>query len=181
MFDIRKIQEHALFTAVKKVSGEKTAHLIVHGKDNLQENDADWVKNSMQRLELNFDTDTVKDIRMNCQCGYAMDEKLELVQNLFSSANNLDEFANCETAQKAGLYAKDGELYLSFAFCPCPMLAGVDRLPAVTWCYCTTGYSKVLFEKVFGCEVKVVLLKSIKTGDENCLMKIHPLSVLWQK
>jgi predicted hydrocarbon binding protein len=54
------------------------------------------------------------------------------------------------------------------------MLADVERLETKTWCQCTTGYSKVLFEKAFGCKVDVELLKSVKAGDEVCLMKIIP-------
>ncbi len=59
------------------------------------------------------------------------------------------------------------------------MLATVDRLDTKTWCYCTMGYSKALFEKAWGCAVEVQLLKSIKAGDDVCLMKIIPLSDVW--
>ncbi|GAA6407641.1 hypothetical protein K040078D81_17580 [Blautia hominis] len=71
-------------------------------------------------------------------------------------------------------------LYLRFDFCPCPMLAKVDRLETNTWCQCTTGYSKVLFEKAFACTVDVELLKSIKMGHDICLMKIILHNPLWQ-
>ncbi|HEX2919655.1 MAG TPA: DUF6144 family protein, partial [Bacteroidales bacterium] len=64
--------------------------------------------------------------------------------------------------------------FLMFPFCPCPMLAEVEHLESKTWCQCTTGYSKVLFEKAFGCNVDVELLKSVKAGDGICLMKIAP-------
>ena len=60
------------------------------------------------------------------------------------------------------------------------MLADVDKLDTDTWCQCTTGYSKVLFEKAFGCEVVVELLKSIKMGDNICLMKIIPRDSIWK-
>jgi predicted hydrocarbon binding protein len=171
MFDIRKIQEQVIFTAVKEESNEQTAQKIIDGK---QEDNSTWVKNTMKRLDENFDAPTVKKIRMNCQCGYAMDEKLALVKDLMANASNLEEFADQDKAKAAGLSYSDGELYLMFPFCPCPMLAEVDKLPTKTWCQCTTGYSKVLFEKAFGCEVKVDLLKSIKMGDDSCLMKIIP-------
>lgn len=111
---------------------------------------------------------------MNCQCGHTMNEKLALVKELMVNASNLEEFANQDKAKAAGLSYKDGELLLMFPFCPCPMLAEVDILPTNTWCQCTTGYSKVLFEKAFGCGVDVDLLKSIKMGDDICLMKIIP-------
>lgn len=175
MFDIRKIQEQVIYNAVKAESNEQTAQKIVNGK---QEDNSNWVKNSMKRLEENFDVSTVKKIRMNCQCGYAMDEKLALVKELMANASNLEEFANQDKAKAAGLSFQDGELYLMFPFCPCPMLAEVHRLPTSTWCQCTTGYSKVLFEKAFGCEVDVNLLKSVKMGNDICLMKIIPLRTI---
>lgn len=175
MFDIRKIQAQLIFGAVKAESNETVAQNIVNGEF---EDNPTWVKNTMSRLENNFDVLTVKRIRMNCQCGYAMDEKYALVKDLMASSSNLEEFANSEKAEKAGLSYKENELYLQFPFCPCPMLAEVDKLSSNTWCQCTTGYSKVLFEKAFGCEVDVELIKSIKMGDDICLMKITPLGTI---
>ena len=182
MFDIRKIQEQVVYGAVKEASDDETARKIVYGDSSAStvEDDPAWVKDTMQRLENHFDPQSVKKIRMNCQCGYGMDEKLSLVRELMHSARNMDEFANQEKARAAGLSCTNGELYLQFPFCPCPILAGVDKLNSSAWCQCTTGYSKVLFEQAFGCEVSVELLKSIKMGDEICLMKIIPHEQIWK-
>ena len=182
MFDIRKIQEQAIYTAVESVSSDETAREIVYGKDGQAgtENNPTWVKSTMKRLENHFDKSAVLEIRRNCQCGYGMDEKLALVKELMDLSSNMEEFGNSDKAQAAGLYYENGDLYLQFPFCPCPMLAEVDRLDTNTWCQCTTGYSKVLFEKAFACEVDVELLKSIKMGDEKCLMKIIPQGVVWK-
>lgn len=182
MFDIRKIQENIIYEAVRAESNEDIANEVVYGKDNMSkaENNPEWVKSSMNRLESNFETETIKKIRMNCQCGYEMDEKIALVMELKSDSPNIEEFANTEKAKEAGLFCKDGELFLQFDFCPCPMLAEVDKLETNTWCQCTTGYSKVLFEKAFDCDVDVELLKSIKMGDDICLMKIILHNPVWQ-
>lgn len=179
MFDIRKMQEQALFESITAYSGEQTARQIVHGGEN--ESDPDWVKNSMQRLERQFDDAAVRHIRMNCQCGYGMEEKRKLVEALYQNASSWDEFANCEAARAAGLSHENGTLYLQFPSCPCPMLAEVDRLPTSSWCQCTTGYSKVLFEAVFGCDVDVELLRSVKMGDDVCLMSIAPSKELFSQ
>jgi len=182
MSDIRKIQENVIFAAVSNQSDTETAKEVVYGKEEKakSENDADWVKSTMHRLENRFDKDTTKLIRMNCQCGYGMDEKLALLNELKADASSMEEFGNSDRAKAAGLFCQDGILYLQFLFCPCPMLAEVDRLETKTWCQCTTGYSKVLFEKVFGCAVDVELLKSIKSGDDICLMNIIPHGRIWE-
>lgn len=176
MFDIRKIQESVIFSAVKEAGNEETATQIVFGANESarEEDNPTWVKNTMKRLESNFDKESVLKIRRNCQCGYAMDEKLNLVKGLIATSSNLEEFASQDMAREVGLSWLNGALHLQFPFCPCPMLAEVDKLDTDTWCQCTTGYSKVLFEKAFGCKVDVELLKSVKMGDEICLMKIEP-------
>lgn len=182
MFDIRKMQENALYHAVEVECNADVANEVVFGEglSATAQKNADWVKSAMQRLESKFERSTIKNIRMNCQCGYGMDEKLALVKELMLTATNLEEFVSSEKAKAAGLFCKDGELFLQFLDCPCPMLAEVEKLDTDTWCQCTTGYSKVLFEKAFSCNVDVTLLKSIKMGDEECLMKITLLDPVWK-
>jgi len=181
MFDIRKIQEQVIFEAARKQSNAETAGEIVYGKDEKAKcaSNAEWVKSTMSRLENKFGKETTKQIRMNCQCGYGMDEKLALLNELKVAASSMEEFAGSDKAKAAGLFCENGELFLRFLFCPCPMLADVDKLDSKIWCQCTTGYSKVLFEKAFGCAVDVELLKSIKSGDDICLMKIIPCGRIW--
>lgn len=181
MFDIRKIQEQVIFNAVKAESDDGTAATVVYGAQdcNASEDNPTWVNAAMGRLEKRFDPSTVKQIRMRCQCGYGMDEKLALVNELMEGTSSLETFAGKDKAKAAGLSYKNGNLYLEFAFCPCPMLAEVDKLDSHAWCQCTAGYSKVLFEKAFGCEVDVELLQSIKAGDEKCRMSILPRSNPW--
>ena len=181
MFDIRKIQENVIYHAVKAQSNAEIANEVVYGKDSTAnaESNPNWVNSTMQRLESSFEYDTIKKIRMNCQCGYGMDEKLALVKELMSHSTNIEEFAGSEKAKAAGLFCKDGELFLQFNFCPCPMLAEVEKLETNTWCQCTTGYSKVLFKKAFFRNADVELLKSIKMGDDRCLMKIILHNPIW--
>lgn len=173
MFDIRKIQEKVIFEAVKAESDAATASHIVGRGD---EEDATWVKNTMTRMETCFDQPRLRKIRKNCQCGYGLEERLALLRDIMSESSTLEEFGRHEKALASGMSFREGELYLEFPFCPCPMVATVDRLESDTWCHCTTGYSKVLFERAFGCEVEVELLKSIKMGDDRCLQKITPMT-----
>ena len=182
MFDIRTIQQQVLYENVRAASNEQTASEVVYGIPGATpENDAAWVKSAMRRLENCFDKPAVEQIRMRCQCGYGMEDKLALLRELIGESSSLEEFASLEKARAAGMYYSDGALYLQFFFCPCPMLATVDRLESDTWCKCTQGYSKVLFERAFGCKVEVELLKSIKTGGDVCLQRITPKGRIWQK
>ncbi len=182
MFNVRKLQEQAIFEAVKQASDEKTASTVVFGEKEEAKGEADlaWVQSTMCRLEQAFDQESVKQIRMQCQCGYGMEEKLALLQELNGAASSMEELARSEKARAAGLSYQNGALHLQFNFCPCPMLQEVQHLPTMAWCHCSAGYSKVLFEKAFGCAVDVTMLKSIKCGDDVCLMKIVPRENIWE-
>lgn len=182
MFDIRKIQEKVIYDAVKGEGNEDIAREVVYGREQADRtvSDPEWVKAAMGRLEDRFPFETVKKIRMDCQCGYGMDEKLALLEELMEDAITIEELTASEKAKAAGLFCKDGELFLQFGFCPCPMLAQVDRLETSAWCQCTTGYSKVLFEEAFRCDADVELLQSIKMGDPVCLMKITLHDPVWK-
>lgn len=174
MFDIRRIQEQAIYKAVEKFGGENTAKKIVYGanEEAREENNGTWVNATMKRLEDSFAPTVTKQIRMECQCGYGMEEKVALLRELRASYSDLEEMANSDKAKTAGLFSENDSLYLQFTFCPCPMLGEVEQLDSKTWCQCTTGYSKVLFERAFECKADVELLESIKSGDNRCLMKI---------
>ena len=181
MSDIRRDHQQLLFKAVASASCEETAQSVVYGAHNQSTpvEDAAWVISAMDRLEKRFDEPAVKTIRMACQCGLFMDEKLALVKELLETSSTMDAFANQDKARAAGLFSMDGRLFLQFPSCPCPLLADVERLESSAWCQCTTGYSKVLFEKVFGCEVSVELLEAVKMGDDRCLMEIIPHGPVW--
>lgn len=81
MFTIRKVQEQMLHEAVQAESNAATADEVVYGKEKsaFAENDPAWVRSAMQRLESKFDFPARKNIRMHCQCGYGMEEKLALL------------------------------------------------------------------------------------------------------
>lgn len=61
--------------------------------------------------------------------------------------------------------------------CHCPVAAsslkenqnGVSPL----WCYCSAGFEKLLFDTVFGCDVKVEVVESVLAGDLRCRFKIE--------
>lgn len=60
MFDARKIQEQVIVEAVGNKSDTETAKEINYGHDGAanSENNANWVKSTMLRLENKFDQET---------------------------------------------------------------------------------------------------------------------------
>lgn len=62
------------------------------------------------------------------------------------------------------------------AACFCPIvrqaiLAGVDL--SATWCYCGAGWFTQLWGGIFGHEVQVDVLETVRGGSDRCVFKVH--------
>ena len=170
-----------LYENVEKYSNSDTAQKIAFGRElpysPTKVEKKEWVKYISSELENEFDEQTIKNIRLGCYCNEngELDKSKDFIKNIYDSAVSLEDFVDKMNEYEAGWYIKDGHLFTKFLSCSCPMLEGVDILPTKTWCFCTVGFNKKIFEYVFNCEVDIELLESIKMGDNQCLMKIVPL------
>ncbi len=137
---------------------------------------AEWVENLSILLENTFDEGIVKVIRMNCYCnenGRLEDTARVLKQLYLSLDKDLERFVNAMNESGAGWYIKDNQLYTKIFTCECPMLEKAKRSDSLTWCHCTAGYNKKLFETIFGLPVEVEVLHSIRQGFDYCLLRIY--------
>ncbi len=191
-----------LYEQIKAISNEEIAKSIVFSVSlpitaSIAQK-SDWVNFVANQLQQQFDEKTIIKIRQGCYyestqtClkkhidGYeCLDKKIydctkKWLKSQYEISNNLNDFVNRVNERSLGWYVKDEILHTKFFECECPMVQGIEILSSKVWCYCSTGYSKRLFEDVFDCTVDVELLESIKTGSDICLMKIIPSIPLFE-
>ena len=65
----------------------------------------------------------------------------------------------------AGLIMLDG-------YCMCPLVESGPPGLSPTFCYCSTGYVKEIFERTTGKPVTVDLIESLKMGGKDCVFGI---------
>ena len=61
-------------------------------------------------------------------------------------------------------------------FCLCPFVESKPEGLSATYCHCSVGYIKELFELTFDRPVKVELLESVLRGNKRCKFKIELIS-----
>ena len=136
---------------------------------------AAWVEKLSAVLEASFDENTIKQIRQGCFCNEngKLEQTADALRNLYLSVNqDLDTFVAAINTNGAGWYFEDGSLYTKYFSCPCPMLEKATKSPSLTWCYCTAGYNKRLFELVFHQSVEVDVVHTIRQGYPECLLRV---------
>ena len=74
------------------------------------------------------------------------------------------------------LYKEGTDIYLEYHSCGCGMVTK-GGVTDSSLCYCTIGYTKQIFETLFGKPIKVHLIKSILNGDSICKQRITVKSV----
>lgn len=132
-----------------------------------------WASNVCDFLEDRFDEDTICKIRSACNCEDGS-TKADKMKHYLKLSKDLSCFVDIFNSHES--YAKielcgDSLLFI-YPTCYCSYVKRVDHSISKTWCYCTLGYAKSLFEKVFEAPVKAELLESIKTGGKQCIIKI---------
>lgn len=167
-----------LYESVKANAGaeaaDKLAETVYLSKSADLNRKFKWARDVCAYLESNFDESKVKRIRMGCSCT-PPPKKVESIGKLYRSSADLDEFCEKYSAESAGSYSvwyEDEALYLSYPVCYCDCVKRVAGNVPRTWCLCTLGYTKKLFDSVLGRDTEVELLESVKTGGSRCLMKI---------
>ncbi len=93
---------------------------------------------------------------------------------LYQSCADVEEFVNRANGLNQGFTLEyvDGALFLVYPTCYCSCVKRVDKPVSRTWCYCTLGYTKKMFDYILGRDVSVSLIESVKTGGDVCRIRI---------
>lgn len=167
-----------LYDSVKTNIGEeaadKMAETVYLSKSADFKRKFKWAGDVCAYLENNFDAEQVKRIRMDCSCT-PPPKLIEQLQQLYKKCSDLDSFAREYEASGGGSFtlAYEGDaLIFTYPRCYCDCVQRVNEPTSRTWCLCTLGYTKKLFDAVFERDTEVELLESIKTGSNCCVIKI---------
>ncbi len=137
---------------------------------------AAWVRRITSALEEEFSPEDIRTVMMGCHCGdlCRLDEMKKWLCGLYNESASLADFVERVNAHGVEWTLENNAIYTKFLWCECHMLREVATLDSSTWCHCTEGYTKALFEHVLGYAVESELLQTIKTGHDCCIVKIVP-------
>ncbi len=133
----------------------------------------EWAEEICSTLEKEFDYNTIKSIRKDCSCGPSKGH-MDNMKKLFANSEGLDEFAKGINKKNIGAtsWCEGEDLFFSYPTCYCSCVKKIDKPLSKTWCYCTLGYTKKMFDYVFDYDTDVELISSVKTGGSSCIIKI---------
>ena len=137
-------------------------------------NKTKWINtvlNSMSKMEGDQGCKAIENCGRECLQSSDSFREIEKLRNEIKDKNNMDLLFNTykEKIYKNSptLYKDNGNIYLEYHTCGCGMVTN-GGITDPFLCNCTVGYTKQIFETLFGQPVNVQLLKSILNGDSIC-------------
>ena len=133
-----------------------------------------WIQQLIAGLDEHVDKETCAKILEECgrQCTPA--SLVKKAKTLYEASSDVGEFLEKLGEVFEELQIEDDGVYVVYPRCYCPQIEGIapGKLSA-TYCNCSRGWIKQLFEGAIGQEVSVKLVKSIVDGATQCRFKVE--------
>lgn len=177
---------------IERFAGEAIRKKVMEGSEEMTEQMDDseeiakWVEGAMDRLDALVDERTRIQIMENC--GYncaevnsgAIDEAVAR-RRKYESVDGFLEAEQQNPMKGTGLVREGDMLYQVYrpqelgVRCYCSLVRNLpaDEKISLTYCHCSKGFVKKLWEAVLERPVEVELIQSIVSGAQECKFAIH--------
>jgi predicted ArsR family transcriptional regulator len=132
-----------------------------------------WITTLMEGLDRNLDERTIAKILEQCGRQCQTQSFIKKARDLYQKSKSTDEFLDRLAQVNKHLHKEGDKVYLIYPKCYCSQ---VNKIPrgrlSGTYCNCSRGWAKALFEGAIGKPVEVIMEKSIINGDDQCKFRI---------
>ena len=131
-----------------------------------------WITALVEAMEAEVDQKIRESILINCGRSCISRSFIKKAQKLWKDSEDLESFLKGLGEMWWHLKMEGEEVYVEYDRCYCPFLKTYSKKILPTWCNCSRGWTKELFESALDRPVGVELIKSIRLGDDVCRFKV---------
>jgi len=179
----------ALEQIIEQFAGEEVMRKIMEGSKSVFEKTdaktkARWMKGAMERLDKLVDEETKLTIMENCGYNCAKMNKGAIEEAVarrkeFKTANEFLE-AEQKSPTKGTRLVREGDVLYQYytpqsygVRCYCEMVAAAEGEVSPTYCHCSKGFVKTLWEAVLEKPVEVEFIQSAISGANECKFAVR--------
>jgi len=132
-----------------------------------------WISSLIKGLDEHVDEKTRALILEQCGRQCQSQSFIKKAKAIYQKSKGIDEFLEKLSRTYKHLHTEDDGVYVIYPRCYCGQVKTIPRGElSGTYCNCSRGWAKALFEGALGRPVEVVLEKSIINGDDECKFRI---------
>jgi predicted hydrocarbon binding protein len=149
------------------------ALITMHGVSEMGKRMERWIACLMAGLDKHVDEETRAKLLEQCGRQCISQSFIKKAQGIYQKSENIDEFLDKFGKVYKHLHREEDKIYVVYPKCYCSFVNKI--LPSnlsATYCNCSRGWAKALFEGALGRSVEVIMEKSIVKGDKQCKFQI---------
>lgn len=131
-----------------------------------------WIFALVDSLDKNTDEQSKISVLENCGRACITESMKKRAKKVKQESKSAAEFLKNLSKVWGHLKLKGKDVYVEYPRCYCPIVASYKGELPKSWCNCSRGWIKELFESALGKPVKVLLEKSVKQSDKSCRFKV---------
>lgn len=131
-----------------------------------------WVKALMESLEAEVDEATRERILISCGRACIPRSFVNKARKMWERNPDIDSFLEALGGEWSHLRLEGDKVFAEYEECYCPLVKTYPEAMSPTWCHCSRGWTKELFESALGREVEVEMLDTILQGGERCRFQV---------
>ena len=132
-----------------------------------------WITSLIDGLDKHVDEETRAMILEQCGRQCQSQAFIEKARRIYKKSQTMEEFLKAFSEVYENLHIEGNNVFIVYPKCYCSF---VNKIPSgtlsATYCNCSRGWAKELFEKVLGRSVEVVMEESIVNGDQQCKFRV---------
>lgn len=132
-----------------------------------------WIIRLIEGLDEHVDEDTRAKVLEQCGRQCQSESFVKKARSIYERSKNMDEFLEKLGEVYKHLHREGENVYIVYPKCYCSF---VNKIPlgklSATFCKCSRGWAKELFEGALRRPVDVIMEKSIVRGDKHCKFRI---------
>lgn len=132
-----------------------------------------WIASLLAGLDEQVDGETTVAVLERCGRSCITDSMVKRAKECRAEAESDAEFLDRLGQIWRHLERAGDEVYVVYPRCYCPLVKDFPGKLSATWCNCSRGWVKQLFEKALNRPVQVDLLQSIRQGDPVCRFRVR--------
>ncbi len=133
-----------------------------------------WITCLIGSLDKNTDEQTRAEILEKCGRQCQSQNLVKKARKIYQQSKNKDEFIDRFSQIYKHLHREGDNIYITYPKCYCSFVNKISpKKLSKTYCNCSRGWVKELFEGALSKPVEVTLEKSIVGGDDQCKFRIR--------
>jgi len=132
-----------------------------------------WITCLVDGLDKHVDSETTAKVLEQCGRQCQSQSFVKKAKDIYKKSKDINDFLDKFGKIYKHLHREGDKVYIVYPKCYC---SHVNKIPkgklSATYCNCSRGWTKALFEGALGRPVEVIMKETIVKGDKQCRFQI---------